>query len=96
VGKPVVQPHAIVFIEYAPGLARAAAPRHENTAIGIRAVWMSVYDLQAAARAYGFIGLPPGPTLQAPRLAATDREVPAGEGVILRLHGSGARYSLNR
>ncbi len=83
--KPVVPADAIFFIEYSPGLVRAGVPRHANTSTGIHAVWMAVKNLPAAENAYDSVGLPAGRTLAAPRVAATGREVPVGQGVILLL-----------
>ncbi len=87
---PVVPADAIFFIEYSPGLVRADVPRHANTSMGIHAAWMAVKDLQAAAKAYESIGLPAGRIVPAPRLAATGREVAAGQGVILLLGATDA------
>ena len=59
--------------------------RHRNTAIGIKAVWMAVRDLEAATKAYESIGLRRGRPFKYPRLKASGQMISAGEGHILLL-----------
>jgi catechol 2,3-dioxygenase-like lactoylglutathione lyase family enzyme len=59
--------------------------RHANTALGLRAAWHAVPDLEAAVKAYASIGLRAGRSFEEPRLGARGRVVEAGQGVILLL-----------
>ncbi len=55
---------------------------HKNTALGMRAVWFAVPDLEAASRAYESIGLPRKRDFDDPTLAAKGRAFGAGAGEI--------------
>jgi catechol 2,3-dioxygenase-like lactoylglutathione lyase family enzyme len=56
---------------------------HPNGAIALRAVWMAVKDLDAAARGYERAGLPRGRSLELPALGASATEIHARAGSIL-------------
>jgi catechol 2,3-dioxygenase-like lactoylglutathione lyase family enzyme len=56
--------------------------RHRNTALGLRAVWLAVEDLEAATAAYESIGLTKGRTFDDPALGAKVQSFPAGIGEI--------------
>jgi catechol 2,3-dioxygenase-like lactoylglutathione lyase family enzyme len=53
---------------------------HKNTALGVRAVWLAVPDLEVASRAYEAIGLPRKRDFADPALGAAGRAFGAGEG----------------
>jgi hypothetical protein len=53
---------------------------HPNGALGIKAVWLAVNDLDAAVRAFASVGLPASDTLTLPQLVATGRAIAAGPG----------------
>ena len=55
---------------------------HENTALGVRAVWIAVGDLSAASRSYEAIGLPRGRAFADPALGASGQVFTAGAGEI--------------
>ncbi|MCA9665859.1 MAG: VOC family protein [Myxococcales bacterium] len=58
---------------------------HENGALGIKAVWMAVNDLEAAAKGYEKIGLARGRAIEHAKLGARGIELAAGIGKILLL-----------
>lgn len=53
---------------------------HDNTALGLRAVWIAVPDLPSATRAYEALGLPRVRPFTDPQLAASGQILQAGEG----------------
>lgn len=55
---------------------------HKNTALGLRAVWFAVPDLEAATRAYEAIGLPRKREFVDPAIGASGRAFGAGSGEI--------------
>lgn len=64
--------------------------RHRNTAVGIRAVWLAVRDLEGAAAAYAAIGLERGPAVSVERLGARGVAFRAGLGQLLLLSPTAA------
>lgn len=59
--------------------------RHPNGALGVKAVWLAVPELAAAAASFTRAGLPPGRAFEEPRLGARGLVIEAGEGRILLL-----------
>ena len=55
---------------------------HKNTAVGLRAVWFAVPDLEAASKAYEAIGLPRKREFIDPAIGAAGRAFGAGDGEI--------------
>ncbi len=55
---------------------------HKNTAVGLRAVWFAVPDLEAASKAYEAIGLPRKREFVDPAIGAAGRAFGAGDGEI--------------
>ncbi len=53
---------------------------HRNTALGLRAVWLAVTDLEAASKAYASIGLPRGRSFDDRALGARGQVFGAGSG----------------
>lgn len=62
---------------------------HRNTAVGLRAVWLAVADLDEAVRRYAAIGLPPGRPWESAALHARGQVLFAGRGALLLLSPSG-------
>jgi catechol 2,3-dioxygenase-like lactoylglutathione lyase family enzyme len=63
--------------------------RHDNTALGIKAVWIAVEDLPQATKECGAIGLEAGRRFADARLEAAGQEVHAGAGAIWLLSPAG-------
>ena len=94
---PPVPGGRIFFIEYInedyfkkleekyPNLREDPAKRsHVNGALGLRAVWMTVKDLDEATKAYETVGLTRGARMPLPAIGATAQEIRAGSnGTIL-------------
>jgi len=55
---------------------------HDNTALGLKAVWLAVDDLPRATQAFVAAGFTPGRTFTEPRLHANGQVIEAGEGAI--------------
>ncbi|MGD2152651.1 MAG: VOC family protein [Gemmatimonadales bacterium] len=110
--QPVVPANALFFIEYDravldvlaqrhPELAPQRYMSHPNTALGIRAVWIAVNDLSAAATAFESVGLPAGPVLERNFFTDRVRKIETGHGDILLLEpteedGFTARFMATR
>lgn len=62
---------------------------HDNTALGLKAVWLAVDDLPRATQAFVGAGFTAGRTFVEPRLRANGQVIEAGEGAI-HLLGSAA------
>lgn len=84
---------SLYFISYSRGprdefLRKLEEPRlrrrlyHKNTALGLRAVWFAVTDLEAASKAYASIGLPRGRAFEDAALGAKGQVFDAGAGQI--------------
>lgn len=56
------------------------ALRHKNTALGLRAVWLAVDDLNAASQGYASLGLPVGQSFDDLDLGAHGQVLRAGAG----------------
>jgi hypothetical protein len=63
---------------------------HDNTALGLKAVWLAVDDLPRATQAFVSVGFTPRRTFTDPRLRAQGQEIDAGEGVIYLLSSAAA------
>jgi catechol 2,3-dioxygenase-like lactoylglutathione lyase family enzyme len=55
---------------------------HDNTALGLQAVWLAVADLPRATQAFVGAGFTAGRTFSEPRLHAHGQAIAAGEGAI--------------
>ncbi len=98
--QPVVPANAIFFIDYDeatldvlaeqyPEYAPQQYMSHPNTALGIQAVWLAVYDLDAAAAAFESVGLVAGPVLERNFFTDRVRKVETGHGDILLFEPTG-------
>jgi catechol 2,3-dioxygenase-like lactoylglutathione lyase family enzyme len=101
--NPPVPGGRIFFIEYInkdywkkleekyPNLREDPAKKiHANGALGLRAVWMSVKDLDEATKAYEAVGLVGGARIPLPAIGATAQEIRAGSnGTILLVSPAG-------
>jgi catechol 2,3-dioxygenase-like lactoylglutathione lyase family enzyme len=92
--KPALPYQPMFFIEYPPRKTRPPVAEHRNTATGIRAVWIAVKDLDAAAKAYEAVGLPTGRQVRVPQLGADGREIGAGQGAIVLLRSNDGKGPL--
>jgi catechol 2,3-dioxygenase-like lactoylglutathione lyase family enzyme len=84
----------IFFIAYPPevrakNLAKLAEAvrsgkiyKHPNGALGVKAAWLAVSDLDAAVKSFEAIGMPADAAISEPRLGAKGRTIDAGQGKI--------------
>ncbi|HEX4384353.1 MAG TPA: VOC family protein [Myxococcales bacterium] len=56
--------------------------KHPNGALGIKAAWLAVPDLEQAVKQFEAAGFPAGATFAEPRLGGTGRLIEAGQGKI--------------
>jgi hypothetical protein len=57
--------------------------KHPNGALGIKAAWLAVPDLEAAVKQFEAAGMPAGASFTEPRLGGIGRAVEAGQGKIM-------------
>lgn len=101
--QPAFPGGRIYFVEYNDALRAqrraedAANVRarevHQNAAVGLRSVWVSVRDLTAAAARYEAAGLMTGPEIRLDVLDTTAREIHTDGGTILLVQMSPDRKS---
>jgi catechol 2,3-dioxygenase-like lactoylglutathione lyase family enzyme len=87
--EPSLEFQPLFFIQYARESTRKV-PEHPNTAVRVHAVWIAVKDLEAAVRAYETLGLRAVGNVRVPALAATGRQIEAGQGMIVLLQAKEA------
>lgn len=63
--------------------------RHQNTALGIKSVWIAVRNLRAGTRAYESVGLRPESKRTLAQIGAEGQEIKMKRGVILLLQPKG-------
>jgi catechol 2,3-dioxygenase-like lactoylglutathione lyase family enzyme len=77
-----------------PDLSPMRLTAHPNSAIGLRAVWMRVGDIDSALTIYRLMGFEPGRSLTMPVIGGTAREIPAGSRSILLIESAGRSGAL--
>lgn len=93
--QPFLPGGRIFFVEYSappigrlrtllPGL-REGSDVHANAAQGLRSIWVTASDLDAATASYAAAGLMPGPELDFPALSTRAREIQTPGGTLLIL-----------